>query len=215
MKDDLFPVVRDEHARSVQRIECKTCGAHDQNTVTHNGRAGNDTMVSYFRKRGWNVDPRHEMHSCPECVRKMTEAARNEKATLKVEKKQLSIVSDTSPSPNSALAKKIMSDLLFDNYDLGAQDYKPGWDDARIAKESGMSEAFVAQRRAADYGPVSPPRKAVVRECAGMAAKIRLLAREVSEQAGVLKQRSDSLLMEADRLATLLSTEAEKLKASA
>lgn len=198
-----FPVMRAE-GQSIQRIECVKCGATDRNVLTGN-RASDETLVSFFRRRGWDVDTKHGRNLCPECFRKGVQLTRAQKQEKKMESVKL-----VQPSQNSALAKKIMSDLLFDHYDITAQDYKPGWDDAKIAKESGLSEQFVSQRRASDYGPCSPPRKALMAEASGMSSKVVAMLKELSELAGNLQKRSGILLTEAERLAGILSDEAKK-----
>ena len=104
-----------------------------------------------------------------------------------------------------------MSDLLFEHYDTAAQDYRAGWDDARIAKESGLSETFVAQRRSADYGPISPPKSVVVNEAAGMAEKIKQVAKDVADVARGLEGRAKVLLDEAERLSSVLKNLTKKV----
>lgn len=202
-RHEIFPVIRDQ-AQMIQRIECFACGATGKNSLSGHSKAGNDQLASHFRRHGWDVDLRHMRHRCPECVVKEMERQRKEKEAKKMEK--LSVVT----SPNSALAKKIMSDLLFEHYDLTAQDYKSGWDDARIAKESGLSEQFVSTRRASDYGPVSPPKKAIMREAAGMAEKIRQMSKGFLDVATVLERDSQVLLGEATRLEAILAEESKK-----
>lgn len=152
MANRLFPLER-IGARSVQRIVCSSCGEWDRNTWGE--QAADERLVAFFRRRGWTVDEKRGSHVCKACAAKATSKKREEEARKRMEKV---VQMSPPPSPDSALAKKIMSDLLFEHYDMSARDYKPGWTDARIAKEVGLSEVFVAQRRAADYGPISPPK---------------------------------------------------------
>ena len=205
-----FPVVRDQ-MQMVQRIECSVCGAVGKN-VLNGSRAGDDQLAAHFRRHGWEVDLKRKRHQCPECVAKETERTRKAKEEKKVEKiaaksEALTVV---APSPNSALAKKIMSDLLFEHYDLTARDYKYGWDDARVAKESGLSEQFVAQRRAQDYGPCSPPKRAIMLELSGMASKVLAKADYALSQFDLLRKEVEIIRSEAKRISDMASDEAKK-----
>ena len=97
-------------------------------------------------------------------------------------------------SQNSALAKKIMSDLLFDHYDLGTQDYKEGWSDKRIADESGLSEVFVAQRRSQDYGPIVPPKPSPTMVASAALNHVVVLMKDLSSRANAIKIESEKIL---------------------
>lgn len=54
-------------------------------------------------------------------------------------------------------AHRMMIEMLDDAYDGAAQRYKPGWDDAKVAKESGVSTEHVAEYREMWVGPLGEP----------------------------------------------------------
>lgn len=208
MANRLFPLERIGN-RSVQRIVCSTCGEWDRNTWGE--QAADETLVAFFRRRGWTVDEKRGSHVCKVCADKATSKKREEEAQKRMEKV---VQMSPPPSPDSAFAKKIMSDLLFEHYDLSARDYKPGWTDARIAKESGLSETFVSQRRASDYGPISPPKPPILQAASAAVGHVVTSMRDIASTAEALKAKSDALTRQAERLLADL-TEAQKSKGAA
>jgi hypothetical protein len=208
MANRLFPLERIGN-RSVQRIVCSTCGEWDRNTWGE--QAADETLVAFFRRRGWTVDEKRGSHVCKVCADKATSKKREEEARKRMEKV---VQMSPPPSPDSAFAKKIMSDLLFEHYDLSARDYKPGWTDARIAKEAGLSEVFVAQRRAADYGPISPPKPPILQNASNAVGHMATAIRDIAASAGALQTKSEALIKTAERLLADLA-EAQKSKGAA
>ena len=93
-------------------------------------------------------------------------------------------------------------------------DYKPGWTDARIAKEAGLSEVFVAQRRAADYGPISPPKPPILQNASNAVGHMATAIRDIAASAGALQTKSEALIKTAERLLADLA-EAQKSKCAA
>lgn len=198
-EEDPFPAYRQGNT-PFQRIVCDQCGMTDSKSA-QNGISSPSTLERHWRVKGWDIDLRKGVFKCRQCVNREIEARRNKKGVTKVEKQ-------SPPSQSSALAKKIMSDLLFDHYDLSAQDYKDGWSDKRIADESGLSEIFVAQRRSADYGPVKPKKPPVdVRAKAALAhAQVKL--KEIIARAQALESISKDALEAMD--AMIAAIEADK-----
>lgn len=186
-KNVLFPLIVRGDSRAVQRIKCVRCGEAGEAPFD---RPGSDEQVTAcFRRRGWEVDARRERHHCPKCIAAVAAERRETEARKRMTNKTRP--AETALSPVSALAKKIMSDLLFEAYDLTARDYRSGWSDARIARESGLSETFVAQRRAADYGPIPPPAPPILDVAHSRLSAASATLRDVSESAAALRAKAD------------------------
>lgn len=186
---DPFPLQRKGNF-SFQQIVCDRCGGKDEHSSKF-GPSSPATLERHWRVRGWEVDTRKGKFVCNLCIRKETEARRKEKESRKMEKAN-GIAQP--PSQSSALAKKIMSDLLFDHYDLSAQDYKDGWDDKRIATECGLSETFVAQRRSADYGPVKPKKPPVIKQASAALSHSQILLKDMIARAQALEAKGKEAL---------------------
>lgn len=191
----VFPVIVGGRGRAAQRIKCVRCG--DSSDVAGVSAGSDDTVAAHFRRHGWEVDLRRQRHHCPTCIAIMTAERRESEARKRMTKTTGTIPAPGAPSVESALAKKLMSDALFDAYDMSARNYKPGWSDARIAKESGLSEAFVAQRRVADCGPVAPPRPDPLDAASNMAAHLTATLRDVVESAEALRVKASRALDQA------------------
>jgi len=63
--------------------------------------------------------------------------------------------STVTPVTGQALRKVFQ--ILEDNFDSGVGQYLHGYDDARVAKETGISEAAVKEYRTAAFGKLKPP----------------------------------------------------------
>lgn len=118
-----------------------------------------------FVQKGWELDP----NTCPDCVVKRERAKAAAKAAKK-EQRIMNAVTNTKPAgalaDNPALkavsvdlhkATAKMHQLLAINFDSDEGRYAEGWDDERIAKESGMSPAHVTEVRNVAYGELKEP----------------------------------------------------------
>ena len=148
---------------------------------------------------------------CPDCVSART-AQRRQETVRKMEKNVVSMT--PPPSESSALAKKIMSDLLFEHYDLARRDYKAGWSDERVAKDAGLSVEFPAQRRAQDYGPASPPRPPILVDVTRRAEMLITTIKDVSSRVTALQARADEALKEIETIQSLVAAELKKNSAA-
>ena len=206
--NDPFPIQRKGN-RIFQQIVCDRCGGIDDRSAV-SGPASPEALVRHWRVKSWDVDIKKKYSVCPMCVRKEIEARRSEKEQRKMEK--AANIIDIPPSQSSALAKKIMSDLLFDHYDVSAQDYRDGWDDARIAKESGLSETFVTQRRASDYGPVKPKKPAAIKQANTALANSQSILRDLASRAHAMETIASQalIIVEAALAAIVLENTSKK-----
>jgi ribosome-binding protein aMBF1 (putative translation factor) len=195
----LYPVHHDAHGRSYQRIVCIRCGAEGRNAFGITP-ASDDLAESFFARRGWVVD-RRKGHVCPDCQKKETAARRQSVAERRVG------MSADEKSAKAKAAIPAMYILLEDAYDRAAENYKPGWSDARVAKEVGLSEALVATRRAADFGGLTPPKPRLAED---VEAKASILLAQVDGVAAKLAEVTKSLSLlreqgEAIRMAAKMS----------
>lgn len=118
-----------------------------------------------FVQKGWELDP----NTCPDCVVKRERAKAAAKAARK-EQKNMNAVTNTKPAgalaDNPALkavsadlhkATAKMHQLLAINFDADEGRFAEGWDDERIAKESGISATHVTEVRNVAYGELKEP----------------------------------------------------------
>lgn len=63
----------------------------------------------------------------------------------------------TKITPVTGQALRKVFQLLEDNFDAGEGQFLSGYDDARIAKETGVSESAVKDYRLAAFGKLKPP----------------------------------------------------------
>ncbi|WCT73946.1 hypothetical protein PQ455_01555 [Sphingomonas naphthae] len=90
-----------------------------------------------FTQAGWSIDP----HVCPDC-----------RASRTKEKPMAS-----KPSPAAMKAQVQMIGLLSEHFDTDAGAYAVGWSDKKIADETGVSPATVAEFRLAGFGEIKEP----------------------------------------------------------
>lgn len=126
-----------------------------------------DIIDKKFAQKGWKIDP----HICPDC----TVRQKKTRAVTKKERQQMNNethVSNASAKPNGSLAANPvlkaastdahkatakMHQLLTLNFDTDEGRFAEGWDDERVAKESGMSLTYVVEVRNIAYGEIKEP----------------------------------------------------------
>ena len=121
-----------------------------------------DIIDKKFSQKGWKIDP----HVCPTCVAKEKKA----RAVTKKERQQMSNVTPAKSNgtmANNPVLKAVSGDahkatakmhqLLVLNFDADEGRYAEGWDDERVAKESGLSLTHVTEVRNIAYGELKEP----------------------------------------------------------
>jgi hypothetical protein len=63
----------------------------------------------------------------------------------------------TKVTPTTGQALRKVFQILEDNFDTGEGQYLHGYDDQRVAKETGISEAAVKEYRTSAFGKLKPP----------------------------------------------------------
>lgn len=165
---------------SMHEIACSRCKAVDT-LVANRSRYPEEHVRGTFQQRGWRIS-NSGAHVCPGCVREEARAnaaaraayqqerdmAKAPKADIVTEvagmmraedakgaaKAALAGASAVVPSPDASKAITAMYMLLEDAYLHARRAYKDGWDDARVAKEAGVSPVLVAESRERHFGPL-------------------------------------------------------------
>lgn len=139
--------------RPVQMITCSRCPASDCIPV-YPSRLPAEAVTAKFRKRGWHVgDVGH--HLCPAChSAKRRPSPKPESPAMSQSSRQPAKPS-ASPAASDAIVNLYL--ILSDAYDRAKRSFKPGWDDERVARETGLAVAVVEERRERDFGPLIPP----------------------------------------------------------
>lgn len=128
-------------------VECKECSTVGTINVK-NSLPPPEYLDKKFVQKGWALDP----NVCPDCVIKKKiakEAAKKEQQAMNTMAKTVSV--DT----HKATAK--MHQLLTLHFDGDEGRFAEGWNDERIAKESGISLTHVSEVRAIAYGDLKEP----------------------------------------------------------
>jgi hypothetical protein len=157
-----------EMVGTAARIACGQCGGHQDWVLDRRPPPG--IIKKHFAERGWQMGRRV---TCPSCSR----PAKKEKRSMS--KTVPHTMTATSPLPGEPIAKT--SDLaamrrdtamptdaakrvnrqiiqhLEDAYEDTTKRYRPGWDDARIARETGAAFENVRKIREELFGPIRPP----------------------------------------------------------
>lgn len=143
--------------RSVARMTCSQCGAHDQVTIN----PGNDSpefVAKLFAKRGWQSDAfRARSCICPSCSN-----ARS-KSDPDSEIRNLKVVTMAKPTPAEILAeareatpqeKAAIRRRLDEVFDDAAGTYLDNQSDQKIGEHLNIPWALVRRVREAAYGPI-------------------------------------------------------------
>lgn len=179
----------DRHAGTKSgQITCSTCGT--VGSINVNNLPPPEYLDKKFAQRGWELDP----NVCPDCVvkRKRAKAAARTAAKtvvkLKEQNNTMATITAVKPTPiseNPALkavsadlhkATAKMHQLLNLHFDTEEGRFAEGWDDARIAKESGMAPTHVTEVRNLAYGELKEPE-----EITKLRADIKSLNELISE----------------------------------
>lgn len=113
-----------------------------------------DVIDKKFTQKGWEVDP----NICPICIDKKTKSKKEQKMTTAKSNGALAedpVLKAVSANTHKAQAK--MHQLLSTYFDEEEGTFSPGWNDERVAKESGMALAHVTDVREVAYGPLKEP----------------------------------------------------------
>lgn len=150
--------------RVVARIECSQCGAHDEWTIA-GGTPPPEMLPKHFTQKGWNLRKRP---ICPLC----NSPQKKENTMSNV----APITPDITPTPSARAARAEAVTAIVSYFNVAEGRYDDGWSDARIAKETGLPEDWVAKRRNEDFGPIKEPK-----EFAELRAEAKSLASEIGK----------------------------------
>lgn len=178
-------LLRDERGR-LARAECSSCGAHDER------RFGEPCPEPNVLKKwfvGWRFRTRA---TCPACMtparppkpkppkKPPVPIKRKEKVQPAMTRNVISLTTEPKPKPEATdaakKAKRLVYQALEDYYDDVHKQYRSGYSDETVAKETGASPEFVRSIREADFGPLGPPS-----ELDALKLEVIQLGREVGE----------------------------------
>lgn len=155
----------------VAKLKCARCPAIGE--VVLRTVMPPEQIDKKFAQAGWRLDP----NTCPDCIRSAAASKEKKMATL-----------TARPTQAAMKAQTMMFRLLSDNFDTEAGRFEPGWDDARIAKETGLSPDVVAEFRRAGFGEIKE-----APEVAALRADIAALDTLAREQHGAVTAEIASL----------------------
>jgi hypothetical protein len=159
------------------RVTCKDCG--NIGSMTVKALPPPELLDKKFVQKGWELDP----NVCPECIIRNKQAkiaAKKERQEMNTMTKPAGTLSDNpvlkTVSTDTHKAQAKMHQLLTMHFDGDAGIYGEGWNDERIAKESGISVTYVTEVRGIAYGDLKEPE-----EIASLRADIKSLHELISE----------------------------------
>ncbi|MBD3762621.1 hypothetical protein [Rhizorhabdus sp.] len=115
-------------------LKCSSCGFESE--VRMGTLMPPDQIDRKFIQRGWRIDP----NKCPTCAAKPKESPMA-----------------TTPSPGATKAFGKIFALLSQHFDTENGRYVTGWDDGKIAKETGMAPDVVIEFRRESFGEIREP----------------------------------------------------------
>ena len=155
----IYPVVRvtDDEGKTTfkAKITCAKCGE-----VEHFARTGRMECDEFFRTKGWETDHHTDRDRCPTCVglRKPKLVASNigQADTDGTSRAQEPVAEIPGPREMTKEDGRLLFreiEQVWDDHP-GAEAYKAGWSDARLAGKLGVPLDWVKQIRERDYGGV-------------------------------------------------------------
>lgn len=151
-------------------IQCGRCPA----TFRMNLRSltGPDIIDKKAKSKGWRLDP----HVCPICQKRNREDRG---------------MSTTAPTPAALAAQGRMHRLLDDHFDVAKGCFAADWNDARVAKETGIAESMVGEYRKAAFGELRMPTEieALQRDLAALSSLALESRAEFDQQLAQLRAR--------------------------
>lgn len=134
------------------QLACSNCG--ESGAVRIVSLLPPEVIDKKFVQKGWELDP----NVCPDCIEKKTKAKKELKMATAKPNGALSdnpVLKAVSADTHKATAK--MHQLLSTYFDADEGTFSPGWNDERIAKESGLSLAHVTDVRNIAYAELKEP----------------------------------------------------------
>lgn len=159
------------------RMICSECG--EVGNVNFTSLPPPEMLDKKFAQKGWELDP----NVCPTCVikrKKAKAAAKKEQVKMNTATKTAGTLSDNpvlktvSADTHKATAK--MHQLLSIHFDADEGLFAEGWNDERIAKETGLAATYVSEVRVIAYGDIKEPE-----EITALRADIKSLNELISE----------------------------------
>lgn len=220
--------------RRVHEIACSRCPARSTLSLTDSKGLPAHTVALKFGQRGWRVVGvgKHMCPACaadaarkPSAARAATPAevtvmppkadpkpaaAPAPKTTTPVMPGRPAANDDVAaapaspPSPAASSALVVCYLLIEEHYDRARKAYRAGWDDERIAKETGLALGVVQERRERDFGPLVVD---TTRE--DLEATLGVLAGEITELTTLIRAAEQAISSAQARLRSIVFAAAE------
>jgi hypothetical protein len=152
----------DGHGKSHWIVKCTECGT--EKSVFNASVNDSNWLVNHFTKHGWVFDRKVAQYCSTTHAREAKERQRQlrKEEEMKHEPtpppapvqgvESVSVVPPIGPDPK--IVRQVIT-LLNDHFNSTKRLYEPGWDDARVAKESQASLEFVTKYRREGYGELA------------------------------------------------------------
>lgn len=111
-----------------------SCDCGRKESLRYQQRMPPTFYAQALNNKGWSVDNKCTKAACPKCVGAKSMTAKTSPAALKSQAKMFAMLSEF--------------------FDAETGQYADGWSDARIARDVGMAESYVAEAREAAHGPL-------------------------------------------------------------
>lgn len=162
-----YKAVNKGPSRQVVAIRCTKCGAEEQGS--DKPIAPIDVIGKHFARRGWRVHGDGKSATCPTCQHEggprpsgddadeavalaACEAQRKRQEAQKNMANTPTTPTTTMTNGETIKAQAKMHRLLDDHFDGERGTYDADWDDARVARESGLAVTEVGRTRDVAYG---------------------------------------------------------------
>jgi len=226
-----------ERRCTVQVVTCGMCGKEESMAVkTRTPKFPPQVVAAHFRHKGWIIGSRPKDDVCPVCVVEAEEArrikARKEKLELPPKGAAVEAVKlvPIQSKPNGTRvadgvktvidrdARRILFAKLNEVYLDERRGYAPGWTDAKVAADLGISIDLVAAERDQFFGPEDPTHglrdkiaeaQAALIDMAARGEALLDVARRAQEAAADISRKADALRAEI-RVATAELTKPNK-----
>jgi hypothetical protein len=139
-------VFEDGRALSAYVIKCSRCTTETRFVQRGKDRRPPDAAKQYFANRGWFVGARPSSDICPDCLHKRRHLQVVENNDMAVE-----VPKADEPREMTRMDRRIINDKLDTVYADGS--YVAPWSDAKVARDLGVPQQWVAKVRDDFFGP--------------------------------------------------------------
>lgn len=199
--------------RTFARMLCRNCGAKGEIGVSDKLSAR--SVLKLFRRAGWSAArPNSTNCTCPACIAGRKEPAKmiaivpppppRDGSAVKPPPAPPAAPAPAAPSPK--LSRAVFA-MLEDHFDEQRGAYRDGWNDDRVAAETGASPAFVSALRNEAFGPLKDPEIDAIRR------DLDELNRRITNTRSGIAERHDRAVADLDTLVDMAAKLSGRLDA--